>query len=74
MSFTAISPSIGHVLSDLYNAIINIWGEISCHRHFKLTMACVTKADMNMYIFEMTITTQNVGLLKPEGVLFNTTL
>jgi hypothetical protein len=23
------------VLSDLYNAIINIWGEISCHRHFK---------------------------------------
>jgi hypothetical protein len=22
-------------LSDLYNAPINLWGEISCHRHFK---------------------------------------
>ena len=26
---------LSHFISDLYNAIINIWGEISCHRHFK---------------------------------------
>jgi hypothetical protein len=23
------------ILSDLYNATINLWGKISCHRHFK---------------------------------------
>jgi hypothetical protein len=26
---------LSDILSDIYNAIINIWGEISCHRHFK---------------------------------------
>jgi hypothetical protein len=30
---TSMNPLTKVILSDLYNTIINIWGEISCHRH-----------------------------------------
>jgi hypothetical protein len=35
------------ILSDLYNATINIWGEISCHRHFNKVFLLI-----NIFLFQ----------------------